>query len=582
MKRKVYAYQRFSSDAQRGNSSLHRQSEQLKSWLSRHPDCELAEEIVDEAMSAYTGKNVSTGALGEFIARMEAGLIEPKSIVLIEHFSRLTRQDIDEAEGLLKKLWNYGVSVAITKKDKIYDPDAVNDLVGRIELILEIKAAFEDSEYRSRKVKGSYVRREEDAKKGITPKLRRPFWLEQDGSCNQHKCILQDIFKLYLSGQGQRNILKAIKEKYPDVSFLDTTNPSTLMDWISMESVIGMWRGYKVYEAAIDEATYYQAQDVREKRQYKNVKPDSEWPLSGLIRCRGCGCGMSIQRTFNKKTQRYSLPILRCSNTQRKGERAPECTTERTFPLVVAHYFYFEHSRNTILERLTKSEVNKERLQQESVLNRELSKLVAKRDNYQAVSDEAEGAGDDAAVRNAFKYILAVDQEIEDRRQQLQELKKESYIESAELILPDMIDLLEDPKNFNITMHRLQLYAYLDGTKLYFDEGKNFEYTGFDRKHKNYVVNCDGYPVPTLEISNTYYSEENLFYPLTKMTYGDIAYWKHAVEIQNLRKTKPAEAFKEVDQKAEQLIDDLFTNFDNKIKEIDDAHQKTKSKYGFN
>ncbi len=75
MKRKVYAYQRFSSDSQKGNSSLHRQSEQLKGWLNRHPDCELAETMVDEGISAYTGENVSTGALGEFIARLEAGLM---------------------------------------------------------------------------------------------------------------------------------------------------------------------------------------------------------------------------------------------------------------------------------------------------------------------------------------------------------------------------------------------------------------------------------------------------------------------------------------------------------------------------
>ena len=570
MKRKVYAYQRFSSDSQKGNSSLHRQSEQLKGWLNRHPDCELAETMVDEGISAYTGKNVSTGALGEFIARLEAGLIEPNSIVLIEHFSRLTRQDIEEAEGLLRRIWNNGVSIAITKKDKIYTPDAVNDVVGRIELIVEIKAAFEDSEYRSRKVKGSYVRREENAKKGITPKMRRPFWLDREGNCNEYKPIISDIFSLYLSGQGQHNILNFIKDKYPDASFLEKTNASTVMGWISKESAIGMWRGNKVYEAAIDEDTYYLAQDIRENRKHKNVRSNSEWPLSGLIKCKGCGCSMNIQESYNKKNKRYSLPVLRCSLTQRVGKRSPKCTSKGTFPLVVAHYFYFEYSRRIILERLTKSELNKERLQQESLLNRQLSKLKSKLDNYQAVIEEEEEAGNTKAARHAIKYTLAIEDEIEDIQNKLQALSQESRVESAGLILPDLIDLLKEPKRFNVAMHQQQLFAFLDGNRLYFNKEQSFEYQGFDRKTKKFVVKRDGFPLPEMKLPSDYYSRENLLFPMTKMTDDDIAYWKQAVEVQNLRKTLPPEAFKEVDQQVEEIQDDFLTNFDKKKQEIDD------------
>ncbi len=57
---------------------------------------------------------------------------------------------------------------------------------------------------------------------------------------------------------------------------------------------------------------------------------------------------------------------------------------------------------------------------------------------------------------------------------------------------------------------------------------------------------------------------------MTKMTDDDIAYWKQAVEVQNLRKTLPPEAFKEVDQQVEEIQDDFLTNFDKKKQEIDD------------
>ncbi|MBQ4851051.1 recombinase family protein [Pseudoalteromonas sp. MMG012] len=553
---------------------MDRQSKLIRSWLNRHPECELEEEIVDEGISAYTGKNISDGALGEYFNKLEQGLVQPNSILLVEDFSRFTRQNLKEAEPLLFKLWDHGISFAIANRDKIFDPSGRDDIFSRFQLLFEINHAFNDSEYRSKKVKGSYVRREENAKQGIVPRMRRPFWLDKEGKCNQFRPIIEDIFALYLSGQGQRNILNAIKEKYPDAPFLEKTNPSTVMDWISKESVIGMWRGNKVYEAAIDEATYYQAQDIRENRKHKNVKPDSQWPLTGLIRCKGCGCGMSIQRTYNKQKQRYSLPLLRCSNTQRKGKKSSECTTVSTFPLIVAHYFFFEYSLRKVLERLTKSEVNKERQQQESMLNSKLAKLESKLENYRIAIEEEEADGNHNASRHAIKHTLKIEDEIEAIQEQLQALNQDSHAESAELILPDLIELLREPKQFNTAMHRLQLFAYLDGNRLYFDETQNFEYQGFDKKIKKYVVKCDNYPLPQLEISSEYYSEENLFYPLTKMTDEDIAYWKHAIEIQNLRQSLPAEEFTKLDQHFDATLGDFLSNFDKKMQEIDDDKEK--------
>ena len=126
-------------------------------------------------------------------------------------------------------------------------------------------------------------------------------------------------------------------------------------------------------------------------------------------------------------------------------------------------------------------------------------------------------------------------------------------------------------------MHRLQIYAYLDGMKLYFDESRSLEYVEFSRKSKRYIVKCDDFPLPQLEIPNNYYSEENLFFPLTKMTDEDISIWKQAINIQNLRMNSPADTFKETDALIDEDQNEFLSSFDANLQKIDDERQKVKS-----
>lgn len=91
MKRKAYLYQRVSSEAQRDNSSLFRQSEAQQAWLAMHPDVEFEKKLVDDGYSGFKGENLEYGELGVFVDEIEKGLIERGSILLLEQFSRLTK-----------------------------------------------------------------------------------------------------------------------------------------------------------------------------------------------------------------------------------------------------------------------------------------------------------------------------------------------------------------------------------------------------------------------------------------------------------------------------------------------------------
>ena len=54
-KRKAVTYQRFSSQAQLGNSSIERQTNSQKDWLKKNPDVVVIDEFVDAAMSGWNG-----------------------------------------------------------------------------------------------------------------------------------------------------------------------------------------------------------------------------------------------------------------------------------------------------------------------------------------------------------------------------------------------------------------------------------------------------------------------------------------------------------------------------------------------
>ena len=336
MRKKAYLYQRFSSDRQRGNSSLFRQTEAQAAWLAMHPEVDVVERLVDDGTSAYNGDNLKFGSLGHLVNQIELKQIEPGSLILVEHFSRLSRQNIDKTEELLKKIWNGGVTIVTVRDGAEYPPESINDMAQRIRLIVEIEKAYGESKWRSEKVKSSYLRREKEALQGRTPNMRRSFWLNPDGSLNDYHKIIKSIYKHYLSGLGQHRIIDRLKEEFgSDIKPLQRMDPSSIIRILRSQVVLGRWRGTQVYEPAIDEERYYLALQELKRRANKVVKPNRDWLLSGLLVCGHCNTGMTIQQT------KGSAPVLRCSSKKREGG-ASLCSMRYVFPYFLANAYFLE------------------------------------------------------------------------------------------------------------------------------------------------------------------------------------------------------------------------------------------------
>ena len=484
-KRKAVTYQRFSSQAQLGNSSIERQTNSQKDWLKKNPDVVVIDEFVDEAMSGWNGKNLEKGSLGILMQAIKENIIQSGTLILVEHFSRLTRQNIDEAEELVKKIWKAGITVVTVRDGQVYTPEAVNDMALRIRLIVEMEQNWSESKWRSEKVAASYKRREKLAKEdGITPRMRRPFWLNKDGKLNAYHVVIKDIFNWYMEGLGQQRIIVKLREKYPKVDPVQKMNPSTVMRWLQSDVVLGKWKEVKVYDAAVDEELFYDVQVIHKSRLYENVKPDRNWPLSGLMQCGVCGKGMSIQKSKN------TLPVVRCSSKQRDRS----CDRKTTFPYFIVHQYMFSEVQKRALRQYSQKTTSKEARIQLAKIEHDLTKLHKQYEEDKLLRQESIDKGKSPRV---YTLLMA---ETDDKIIELEQEKtnlKESIEQYDNYAISDSArDLVLTPRNFNLEMHKLNFRIVVGEDRLT-TTGLNeptptMIYRGYSRKTLSYNYSLCG------------------------------------------------------------------------------------------
>ncbi|WP_052183978.1 recombinase family protein [Shewanella sp. ZOR0012] len=491
----VYLYQRFSSSGQEGNSSLFRQGEAQREWLSRHPNCVVVElddrPLIDAGLSAYKGRHVDHGSLGRLVKAIESGLVAKGSIILVEHFSRLTRMDIDQSEELIKKIWKHGVSIVTARGSNYYPPEAVNDSKLRISLIIEIEKAHEESKWRAKKVKGSWERREKLAREQkISPKMRMPFWLNSDGSLNEFAPVVRDIFKLHATGKGQIIIERELRKRYGDIKPLENVNPTKIIRILKNEKCIGRVYGEKLYEAAVDDVTFYNAQRIHAGKLFTSVREDRKWPLHGMVRCGHCGSGMSIQQTNS------TMPLLRCSKKQRSG--GEYCPSSTTFPYVVAYHFFIYYVEPVILAMMTDyKRMNSLELEQVKT-QQEITKLRV------ALADASSQYKSRVNAGKAANATLSVMDDLQENIDLL-EIKvrglrgKISAQKSLKSISNEIYDLsVNSPSQYNLELNKTGCKILLKDRVLTFsnpdtnEDMASLHYILYDRSRLSYIYTFNG------------------------------------------------------------------------------------------
>ncbi|WP_395444068.1 recombinase family protein [Caulobacter sp. UC70_42] len=228
MSTKAYSYARWSSGRQREGHTLKRQIEAAQKYAADH-DLDLDTSMVDDAVSAYRGKNRLKGALGRFKEAIEKGQVPVGSYFLIDSYDRFSREKTNIAVQSLLEIVNAGVNVVTLSNQYVFsrDGDAVTNLVLAT---VEFERAHRESAEKGRKVKAAHDESKDVARKGgrkWTPLA--PAWMNVTvvgtGKARTHLYepipervdLVQEMFDKFEAGMTTRSIARDFNTRNPPV-----------------------------------------------------------------------------------------------------------------------------------------------------------------------------------------------------------------------------------------------------------------------------------------------------------------------------------------------------------------------------
>jgi DNA invertase Pin-like site-specific DNA recombinase len=183
----VYSYSRFSDPRQASGHSLERQRAYAARWAAEH-GLVLDESLTlhDAGLSAYHQHHVKSGALGAFLAAVEAGKVPPGSVLVVEGLDRLSRAEPIQAQAQLAQIVNAGITVVTASDGRAYSRETLKanpmDLV--YSLLVMIRA-HEESDTKAKRVRASIVRACEGwiagSYRGLIRNGKDPIWLRLTG-----------------------------------------------------------------------------------------------------------------------------------------------------------------------------------------------------------------------------------------------------------------------------------------------------------------------------------------------------------------------------------------------------------------
>lgn len=179
----VYSYSRFSDPKQATGHSLERQRAYAARWAAEH-GLVLDESLTlhDAGLSAYHQQHVKSGALGAFLAAVQAGKVPPGSVLVVEGLDRLSRAEPIQAQAQLAQIVNAGITVVTASDGRAYSRETLKanpmDLV--YSLLVMIRA-HEESDTKAKRVRAAIVRQCDGwlagTYRGLIRSGKDPVWL---------------------------------------------------------------------------------------------------------------------------------------------------------------------------------------------------------------------------------------------------------------------------------------------------------------------------------------------------------------------------------------------------------------------
>jgi DNA invertase Pin-like site-specific DNA recombinase len=225
---KAYSYVRFSTPQQALGHSLQRQTEKAAKYAGEHGltlDTEL--NMTDAGVSAFRGKNATTGALGGFLRAVESGYVPPGSYLLIENIDRLSRDHVLEAQTLFSQLILAGIIIVTLTNGEVYSRQRLHDEpYAMLMIVLEQIRANQENVRKSQLIGDAKARKKqkllEDGVNGKPYTRQTPAWIVWSDESAAYEllpdraAIVREIFERTDAGHGIDRIAKDLNQRGVD------------------------------------------------------------------------------------------------------------------------------------------------------------------------------------------------------------------------------------------------------------------------------------------------------------------------------------------------------------------------------
>lgn len=210
------SYVRFSTPDQAKGDSYRRQIQQSEDYCKRKGLTLLEDGVYfDRGVSAFRGKNKTTGQLAQLLADVQAGHVPKGTRLIVESLDRLGRDGVVSQLGFFIELLREGLCV-VTLGHGETEYDERSDFTALITAFVVMSRANEESALKSHRLKNAWeAKRREIEKLPLTSIV--PNWLEKRGArilpVPERVAIVQEVFQDALNGMGRRAIASKLNAR---------------------------------------------------------------------------------------------------------------------------------------------------------------------------------------------------------------------------------------------------------------------------------------------------------------------------------------------------------------------------------
>lgn len=176
----VFSYLAFSTPQQKEGRSSDRQHSQAEEWAARQGFRLAPErEYCDEGISRFNGRARMKGALSRFLRLCGTPTVPPGSILVIEDFDRLSRENADDAWELFRGILLAGVEIVVLSLDRWFKKESLQNFGDRLLVQACQHRAHSESKMKADRQRDIWADRRRRAARGEGIQTNLPTWIRR-------------------------------------------------------------------------------------------------------------------------------------------------------------------------------------------------------------------------------------------------------------------------------------------------------------------------------------------------------------------------------------------------------------------